>query len=156
MAKGVAWPELEVKQLLSLRGEGKTVSEIAVQMGKSDQAVTKKLQRLGFKVVQRQNSNDTTTSVIIPRELISVEEALKISVSVLEALKAPGLSKTEILRLRTLLAAANTYQEKVTKYMDYLGVERELVKLTEQYCELTKQQRESGKLANSRKVKKDE
>lgn len=148
MGKGTPWSKVEVDRLLSLRGEGKTVSEIAARMGKSDQAVTKKLQRLGFKVVQRQNSNDTTTSVIVPRELISVEDALKVSLSAMEALKASGLSKTEILRLKTLLNAANTYQEKIAKYMYYAGIERELVKLTEEYCELTKQQRKSGKLAD--------
>lgn len=156
MGKGVPWSKAEVDRLLNLRGEGKTVQEIAASMGKSEQSITKKLHRLGFKVVHLQNSDETTTSLIVPSELISIEEALKVTISAMEILKSPGLSKTEILRLKTLLAATSSYMTKVASYMNYLGVERELVKLREEYEELAKeQQKKSGKLADSREVKKD-
>jgi hypothetical protein len=60
MPKGKPWTREEEKQLLELRSEGRRVSEIAVVMGKSEQAVMKKLQRLGLKVVQQPESNGTT------------------------------------------------------------------------------------------------
>jgi hypothetical protein len=62
--------------------QGLKVSEIAAVMVKSEEAILKKLQRIGLKVVQQRGTNwSTTTStvaseIIMPDELYSVEEAL--------------------------------------------------------------------------------
>ena len=57
----------------------------------------------------------TTTSLVLPKELPSVEEALKILVAAMKALETPDLSKTEVLRLRSIIQAAGVYQVKVAE-----------------------------------------
>src|SRR3990170_2648890 len=100
MPKGKPWLVEEERQLRKLREEGKTVAEIALRMKQTPDAIKQKLRRLGLKVVTPQKSIGTTTSeeLILPIELISVEDALKVFAGTIEALKTPGLSKTEILR----------------------------------------------------------
>jgi hypothetical protein len=140
VTKGKPWTAQEEKRLLELRSEGKLVADIAGLMGKSEQAIMKKLQRLGLKVVQLRESNGTTTSEIdLPVELPSVEESLKVFAGAMKALEAPGLPKTEVLRLRSLIQAASVYQAKIGEYMDYRGIEKRLVELNKKYEEWVKQ-----------------
>jgi hypothetical protein len=51
----------------------------------------------------------------LPEELPSVEEALKILVAAMKALETPDLSKTEVLRLRSIIQATSAYQVKVAE-----------------------------------------
>jgi len=111
-------------------------------MNLTEDAVKQKLRRMGLKVVTLQKSIGTTTSeLIMPEELPSVEEALKELVAAMNALKAPGLSKTEIMRLRTLIQTSNLYQHRIAEYIDYRGLEKKLVDLTEKYEELNKREK---------------
>ena len=57
-------------------------------------------------VVVRQIQQTTTSN-----ELPSIEEVLKDLVAALNALKTPGLSKTEIRRLRCLIQTSSLYQK---------------------------------------------
>jgi len=140
MPKGKPWTIEEEKQLENLRTEGRKVSEIAAEMGKSEQAVMKKLQRLGLKVVQQRESNWTTTTseLILPKELPSVEEALMLLAGAMAAFKTPGLSKTEVMRLRSLIQASSAYQVKFAEYVDYRGLEKHLIELERKYSEIVK------------------
>lgn len=56
----------------------------------------------------------------------------------LEALKTPGLDKSEVLRLRGIIAGAKVYKELLADYMGYLGVEAELTNWSEKVAELAK------------------
>ncbi len=108
-------------------------------MGKSEQAIMKKLQRLGLKVVQLNESNRTTTSeLILPKELFSVEESLMMLAGAMKALEVPGLSKTEVMRLRSLVQAASVYQVKYAEYVDYRGLEKELIEVRKKISQLIK------------------
>jgi len=143
--KGKPWTREEEKQLRDLREQGCKVSEIAPAMGKSEEAVMKKLQRLGLKVVQQGASNWTTSSnvaseIILPKELYSVEEALGMLAGAMKALQAPSLSKSEVLRLRSLIQAASVYQVKFAEYLDYRGTEKRLIELERKYRELVKRE----------------
>jgi len=130
MPKGVPWSRPEVDELLRLREEGNTVSEIAARMGRSEQAVMKKLTRLGLKVVHLQETNQTTTTeLIMPEELPSFEEALKILVATMRDLMKPGITKAEILRAKSLVQAVKVYQEKLANYIDYRKIEIELLRM---------------------------
>jgi hypothetical protein len=141
MPKGKPWTVEEERKLRKLREEGKTVAEIALRMKQTPDAIKQKLRRLGLKVVTPQKSIGTTTSeLIIPEELCSVEDALKILAGAMEALKTPGLSKTEILRLRSLVQVADKYQTRFAEYVDYRGTEKELVELAQKYEELVKRE----------------
>lgn len=132
MPKGKPWRVEDERQLKRLREEGKTVAEIALRMHKSPGAIKQKLRRLGLKVVTLKNSGATTTSeLIMPEELISVEEALKELVAAMNALKTPGLSRTEVMRLRTLIQTSGLYQKRLAEYMQYREVEVKVEKALE-------------------------
>jgi hypothetical protein len=42
----------------------------------------------------------------------------------MKALQTPGLSKTEVMRLRSLIQAASVYQVKIAEYINYRGIEK--------------------------------
>ena len=79
----------------------------------------------------------TTTSISIPKELPSVEEMLKKLVAAVCALEMPGLDKSEVSRLRGIIADVNSYQGLLADYMDYRGLEVELMELRKKYEQLT-------------------
>ena len=139
MPKGKPWTVQEERQLKTLREEGKLVSQIATVLGKSEGSIKQKLMRLGLKVVTLEKSIGTTTSeLIMPEELPSVEEALKDLVAAMNALKTPGLSKTEIMRLRTLIQTSSLYQKRIAEYIDYRRLEVEMLEWKAKYAELAK------------------
>ena len=77
----------------------------------------------------------------MPEELISIEDALKKLVAAMNALETPGLSKTEVTRLRSLIQATGAYQMRFAEYVNYRGLEKGLVELTEKYEELAKREK---------------
>ena len=148
MTKGKPWTVQEERQLKTLREEGKLVSQIATVLGKSEGSIKQKLMRLGLKVVTLEKSTGTTTSeLIMPEELPSVEEALKDFVAAMNALKTPGLSKTEVMRLRTLIQTSSLYQKRIAEYMDYRGLEVEMLEWRKKYAELTKRKQDGTEKA---------
>jgi hypothetical protein len=127
MPKGKPWTVKEERQLRALRKEGKTVAEIAERMNKTAGAIKQKLRRCGLKVVTIKNSGGTTTSeLILPEELPSVEDALKKLAAAMNALETPGLSKNEIMRLRSISQISEKYQKLLANYVDYRGIERKV------------------------------
>lgn len=141
MPKGKPWTVAEERKLQDLRTENLKVSEIAAVMGKSEQAIMKKLQRMGMKVVPPQTSTGSNASeLILPKELPSMEEALVMLAGAMNALKTPGLSKTEVTRLRSLIQATSVYQVKFAEYVDYRGIEKHLIQLDRKYEELNKKE----------------
>ena len=148
LAKGKPWSHVQVKQLQELRENGKTVAEIAHLMNKSPDAVKQKLRRLGLKVVTIKNSEGTTTSnseLILPEDLPSVEEALLKLAAAMKALENPKLTKTDVMRLRTLIQTSTIYQKKLAEYIDYRRIERKLVETDELFERLKKEREEKKK-----------
>ena len=68
----------------------------------------------------------------------SVEETLKTLAAALKALETPALDKSEVLRLRGIIAGAKIYKELLADYMDYRGLEAELLEWNAKYEELSK------------------
>jgi len=90
--KGKPWTVQDERELQKFREDGKTVSQIAARMNLSEDAVRQKLRRLGLKVVTMRKSSWTTTSeLIMPEELPSIEEALKQLIGAMNALKTANL-----------------------------------------------------------------
>ena len=50
-------------------------------------------------------------------------------------------SKTEIMRLRTLIQTSGLYQKRIAEYVNYRGIEKQLFELSEKYEELVKRQK---------------
>jgi hypothetical protein len=72
----------------------------------------------------------------MPKELPSVEGMLKKLVAALCALETPVLDKSEVSRLRGIIAGVNSYQGLLADYMDYRGLEAELMELRKKYEQL--------------------
>ena len=50
----------------------------------------------------------------------------------------PGLDKTEVIRLRGIIAGCKVYKEMLADYMDYRGLETELLEWRAKYEQLAK------------------
>jgi len=150
--KGKPWSVEQTRQLVELRTNGKTVAEISNLMGKSVDAIKQKLRRLGLKVVTIKNDEGATTSsgeLILPEDLPSIEMTLLKLAAAMKALEDPKLTKTDVMRLRTLIQTSTIYQKRLAEYMDYRGIERKLIQLDEQF-ERLKKDREEKETINQR------
>jgi DNA-binding Lrp family transcriptional regulator len=139
LTKGKPWSiELE-KQLRDLVEAKTSLSAISKLLGKPEEAVRQKIRRLGLEaVVQKKIVCSTTSSeLVLPQELPSVEETLKKLSAALNALETPGLEKSEVMRLRAIIQAVKVYKELLTDYMNYRGLEVELMELSKKYEQLT-------------------
>jgi len=78
----------------------------------------------------------------LPERLSTIEEMLKVLDAALAALRQPGLSSAEVSRLRQIIYGVKSYNELFAKYLDYSGLENELVELRRQLASENK--RRSG------------
>ncbi len=65
----------------------------------------------------------------LPEKLPSIEDKLKVFDAATVALERPDLSKTDVARLRAIILGVKTYQELFAKYVDYRGLEEEVLEL---------------------------
>ena len=76
--------------------------------------------------------------LVLPDELPSIEEKLKTLVAALKDLETRKLDKTDVLRLRTIIQGVKVYQELIAEYVDYRGLEAEMLEWREKYADLAK------------------
>ncbi len=122
--------ETELKALVDCKTP---VEEIAGKLKKTPGAVIVKCQRLGL---QLQTQGYVTYSVRLPRELPSVEEAIKMLAGALRASLKPGLSRVEVQRLQTVANISKTYKEFVVDYAHYCEVEKQVKEMREENAAL--------------------
>ncbi|MCW4045228.1 MAG: hypothetical protein NWE94_06905 [Candidatus Bathyarchaeota archaeon] len=128
--KGKPWTAEEEKKLQQMLQDGRSVRAIAKALGKTRDCIRIKIARLGLDVVVRAKSErTTTTSLQLPSELPSVEEALKTLSAALKALETPGLEQAETLRLRSIIQGVKIYKELFLEYVDIRGFEAEVLEL---------------------------
>jgi hypothetical protein len=108
MTKGKPWTHEEAKRLLKLVAEGKTIEIIVADLEKSRDAVYVKCRRLGLVVEEEGAKGRTTSSIRLPKELPSIEEALKILAGALQAASQAGLDKVEVQKLQTIGSPRNS------------------------------------------------
>ncbi len=138
MPKGKPWTRAQEDKLRNLIKVKLPLNVIAETLGKSLDAVRNKCSRLGLEVVVGQNFSAPTTSLELPKELLTVEGSLLVLRGAMKTLEQPGLDKTEILRLRSLIMASKIYLEKFAEYVNYRGLESELLELREKFGKLRK------------------
>ncbi len=68
----------------------------------------------------------------MPRDLVSIEQDLRMLAGALKTAATPGLSKSEIQRLQALANIARTYKEIFEDYIDYRKIELKLTEMEEQ------------------------
>ena len=142
MARGKPWSVDDERQLRQLVTEKKSMRSIAKFLGKSLTSVQMKASRLGLEVVDASEKNTPSTTtldkLVLPDELPSIEEELKTLVGALKGLETPKLDKTDVLRLRTIIQGVKVYQELIAQYVDYRGLEAEMLEWREKYADLAK------------------
>jgi hypothetical protein len=58
----------------------------------------------------------------LPAQLPSVEDALKKLTAAITELEKPGISRAEILRLRSIISSVKIYQPLFAEYVNYRGL----------------------------------
>ena len=136
MTKGKRWTVQEEAELKKLVEANTHVDAIAAKFGKKPGAIFIKCQRLGLKL---QSKGYVNTSVSLPRELPSVEEALKMLAGTLKTSVKPGLDKLEVQRLTAVATIAKIYQEMLADYIKYREIETKLKEQEELNARLLKE-----------------
>jgi len=108
VTRGKPWTREEVKRLLRLVAEGKTIEMIVADLEKFRDAVYVKCRRLGLVVEEEGAKVLTSSSIRLPEELPSVEEALKILAGALQAASQAGLDKVEVQKLQAIGSPRNS------------------------------------------------
>jgi len=133
-------------QLREMLKAGKTIKAIAKVLGKTENAVRQKMIKLGLVEEKKTENNSVSSStLVLPKELPSVETVLKMAAAAMKELEKPNLSKTEVMRLRALIQSAAVYQVKIAEYMDYRRIEAKLIDLDEKYERLVRERRKNIK-----------
>jgi len=135
MTKGKRWTVQQEAELKKLVEANAKVDDIAAKFGKKPGAIFIKCQRLGLKL---QSKGYVNTSVSIPRELLSVEEALRMLAGALKTAVKPGLDKIEVQRLQAVSTIAKTYKEILADYINYREIENKLKEMEELNAKLLK------------------
>jgi hypothetical protein len=130
---GKIWTAQQEAELKTLVEANSNIDEIAAKLQKTPKAIITKAQRLGL---QLQAEGYVNTSIAIPKELLSVEEALKMLAGALKASIKPGLNRLDVQRLEAVANISKTYKDLLADYVHYRDIERKLKEMEEQNAQL--------------------
>jgi hypothetical protein len=140
------WTIQEETELKALVEGNVNVEEIASKLQKTPGAVIVKCQRMSL---QLQTKGYVDTSIPLPRELPSVEEATKMLAGALRASVRPGLNRLEVQRLQAVANISKAYKELVVDYAHYRDVECRLKEMEEQNAQLQRMLKEIKERSSS-------
>lgn len=134
------WTRAEEAKLLELFKAGVTEpKDLAKKFeDRTSGAIQKKLERMGVVVIQK-TETQTTTTVPLDKDLLTHEEALKFLAGTLEALRKPGQDKLELQRLRILVDAIHTYDSVLEKFERWVEFEAQLWEMAKEIAEIKKE-----------------
>jgi hypothetical protein len=135
MTKGKPWTIEEETQLKTLIEAKKPVDIIAAKLERRPGAIILKCKRLGLEATAAKGSTFTGT-ISIPKDLPSVETALRILAGALKAAVKPGLNKVEVQRLQTVANISKTYKVLLADYINYREIEIKLNDMEEKYADM--------------------
>ena len=140
------WTREEEAALVELFKSGLTDPKaLAEKIRRRPGAVQKKLERMGLLVVVREKPRKTQTtttkaSILLSKDLLTHEEALKILAGALELLRQPGQDKLELQRFRILVDAIQAYDSVLEKFEKWVEIESRLLEMDKKITELQKLQ----------------
>ena len=147
MPRGKPWTKKQEDMLRSLLNDKKSIDEISEKLEKTPEAIRVKIKRLGLEVVvDREATNycTTTSNEILPEELISMEESLKMLVGALKLACTPGLSKVEVQRLQVVANLTKNYTKELPMFLHLRDVEKRLFEIEEKIVEYTKKSKSNS------------
>ncbi len=133
---GKKWTAEQEAELKALVEANASVTEIAAKFQKTPGAIIVKCQRLGL---QLEAKGYVKSSICLPRELPSVEEALRMLAGALKAAVKPGLDRVEVQRLQAVATISKAYKELLTDYINYREIETKLKEMEELNARLLKE-----------------
>jgi hypothetical protein len=133
---GKKWTPQQQTQLQALVQADADLEDIAAQLQKSPGAVIVKCQRLRLPL---KTKGYAATPLPIPKELPSVEEALRMLAGALKAAAKPGIDRVEVQRLQAVAAIAKTYKELLSDYINYREIEIKLKEMEQENARLQKE-----------------
>jgi len=144
MPKRKMWTRKEEKRLIKLADEGYSISEIGERMKKSYASVAAKMSRLGVSSADDNNSCEKkerllSSTLKLPENLPSVEDQLRVLAATINELKTPGLDKSEVMRLRTIINGVRAYKEYFADYVGYQDIEAKVDKVIKELQRLEKE-----------------
>jgi hypothetical protein len=154
MTKGKPWPIEDEKKLREWVTSDISVEAIIFSFdGKyTKDAIVQKMFDLKLKTskeekidISRKKPIFFSSKLELPNNLPTVEEALQILASALRKGAEAGLNKDEIQRLQVVATLAKTYKEIFADYLDYRGLEEELLESRRNYAELKEKYEELTK-----------
>jgi len=136
---GKPWTPKETAQLRGLWEQTHDLNSIAKAMNRSVEAVRMKLKRLGLRDVdQLQEQRSTTRESVLPVDIMTHEEVLKILAGVIARLQQPDLEKKEVMQLRVLADATKTYDSLLEKFERWVEVEAKILEMEKRLNDLQK------------------
>lgn len=128
MPKGKPWTKEQEKQLQDLLASGISVIDIAKKMGKSSHAIRMKIGRLGLKEVGlvEKKCGPTTSKLVIPDDLPSIEMQLRVLAGTIKALQKGGLEKVDVMSCGRIISGVKTYKELFVDYVGYFEIEQKV------------------------------
>jgi hypothetical protein len=133
---GRKWTPQQETELAALVEANAEIEEIAAKIQKTPGAIIVKCQRLGLPLKAK---GYVKSPICLPRELPSVEEALRMLAGALRAAVKPGLDRVEVQRLQAIATIAKTYKELLTDYINYREIETKLKEMEELNAQLLKE-----------------
>jgi len=146
MPKGKPWSREQEQRLREMVEKGADVADMAREFNLKPDAIRKKLDRLGLKVVvqkklQKSRTTTSTTLTLLPKDIITHEQALRILAGALDVLKQTGLEKLDLQRLRILVDAVQAYDSVLEKFERWVEIESRLAEMDKKITELQKIQK---------------
>jgi len=143
LVKGKPWENEDEQKLISWYKSGTTnlrVLAFSFEGKYTENAIYQKLLDLGLLKEEEDCKRHSSSSpkIVLPEDLPSIEETVKTLAGTMEALKSPGLEKNDVFRLRTIITGAKVYKDLLSDYINYRGLEAELLELRDKYGELSK------------------
>lgn len=139
MPKKYYWTRKEEARLRDLWEKGiRDLEVLSKELKRPAGGIEKKVERLGLVVVKKQKRK-TTTTVSLGRDILTHEQALKILVGAIEALRKPDQDKLELQRLRILVDAIHTYDSVLEKFEGWVQIEERLLEISKKIEQLKAQ-----------------
>ena len=135
MTKGKPWPVEDERKLRNQAKAGLDLDDLVASFGKkyTKNAVYQKITDLGLKKTKAKihdvPPSSKSAKLTLPKELPSMEESLKTLKAASDALQSSDLTRTDVIRLRSVILAEKIYQEQFPKYVKYRDLEAEVVEL---------------------------
>jgi hypothetical protein len=133
---GKQWTPEQETQLRAMVEANAELPEIAAKLQRSPGSIIVKCDRLG---IQIRTKDFVKSTVYLPKELPSVEEALKMLAGALKESLKPGLDRVEVQRLQAIATISKTYKELLVDYINYREIETKLREMEELNAQLLKE-----------------